>query len=161
MTQRHAESSQKFDYFVTGIAIALVGWLGGRTDAIVFSSWADRVYLAALAFLLGAAFSGLKRLEVSNTALRLNTLALIGEETASARETAVQTPGTLVDAQTGEELDRQVVAESATEQAELAKQARSLMEQSATRSSRWYTARSWLLVTGLALFVIGRILEGI
>lgn len=161
LIERHAESTRRFDYFVTGIALALVGWLGGRSGPIVLSHPADIGYLASLVCLLGAAFSGLKRIEASNTGVRLNALALIGEETAATRQRAVQGPGTLVDASTGAELEREEIKASIVEQLRLAKDARSLLEKTSEASRRWYRMRTWLLVAGLLLLIVGRLLEGV
>jgi hypothetical protein len=157
---RHAEATEKFDYFVTGITLALLGWLGGRTGPLHLRDPADICYLLALVVLLGSAFAGLKTLETKNTALRLNALALLGEETASWHQQAAHSRGMLVDAESGKQLDRMEVLNSAQEQLKLAKQARQLLEEVSNKSVRWYSARSWFLMVGLAFLILGRILEG-
>ncbi|MCA1788788.1 MAG: hypothetical protein LC667_02710, partial [Thioalkalivibrio sp.] len=73
---------------------------------------------------------------------------------------AAHSRGMLVDAESGKQLDRVEVLNSAQEQLKLAKHARQLLEETSNKNVRWYRARSWLLITGLGFLILGRILEG-
>jgi len=161
LIERHLQAIEKFDYFVTGVAIALVGWFGGREGPLVIAEPAGAAYVLALACLLVAALAGLKRIESTTTSVRLNALALLGEETASLRRRAARSGGVLVDEVTGKQIDRNTILKGAQGQQEHAQHARALLEKEGTKGQKWYRARDLLLIAGLLLLIVGRLLDGL
>ena len=57
---QYLEAQQKFDYFVTGVAIAMVGFLGARFEPTAIAFNPSTVELGAIAALMASAWAGLK-----------------------------------------------------------------------------------------------------
>ncbi len=154
----YVEASQKFDYFVVGLSVALVGYLGAGFRAVPLGWNPPTVELAAIAALLLSAIAGLKRIESNVTLLGTSQRRLWEQEAAGGMKSAAMGGGPALNKGTGQVLGsaqliteayrHQIVAEVMTRQ----------LEQIAQQCDRWYRVRNFLLVFGLALLVLARLL---
>lgn len=153
---RHTDAIEKFDYFLTGLAVALVGWIAGQPTALQVDSISSALELSALTALLGSAYAGLKRVEAHIEVLRMNALALRGEETASTRARALSSQAVVFDSDSRKPIDRSELQESVDEQRRLTKKAKRLLGEASEKGGKWYRARSRLLIAGFIFLVLSR-----
>src|SRR6187455_2199979 len=142
----HAEASQKFDYFVAGVAIALVGYLGSRFEPQPIGWNARTIEMAAIVLLLVSAFCGLKRIETTVRLFAVQFSRLETSESAAAYNRAALGGRPGVDTVTGELVTPALAVERARPHAAGAEAAQGVLDRRATNSQRWYLVRDWLLV---------------
>jgi len=155
----YLEASQRFDYFVVGASLALVGYLGSAYSPARLGWNSATIELAAIALLLFSAIAGLKRIETSLTLLAGMQRRLRAEETAGTMA-GVATSGTpALNKATGEILWPADALEKAQRHKVGAEVIAKKLDSMPEWSGRWYRIRNLLLILGLALLVLARVSE--
>lgn len=163
--QSYLEAVNKFDYFVLGISLALVGYLA-ESLSIGPLVWLDSstVELASIVALLVSAVCGFKRIESGVQFLRLNTAYLRkGEEAGTLKSSAVksgfrsawginESTGELLSP--GEAMRRGKIAEM------IAEGVKEKLNEETEAGGVWYKARNVFLFLGLGGVIVARIMEG-
>ena len=156
--QSYIEALQKFDYFIVGVSIALVGYLGAALRPIGLGWNPATIELAAIASMLLSAVAGLKRIEANVSLLGASQKRLYEQEAAGALKSAALQGGPALNKGTGEFLspgDLLAKAQYHEVGAEVVAKHVGRLER---WSGRWYRARDLFLVLGLALLVLARLL---
>ena len=156
----YLEASQKFDYFVAGVGLALVGYLGARFEAVPIGWNPSTIELGAIAALLASAVAGLKRIETNVTLLGVMHKRLYEEEAAGALTGAAGGGGPGLNKATGEVLSLAELLYKAKYHEVGAEVIAETLRELARWSVFWYRARNTLLLLGLGLLVLGRIAIG-
>ncbi len=147
-------ASQQFDYFVTGVSVALVGYLGAAFKASPLEWNASSVELASLVTLLASAFAGLKRVETTTALLKQMQARLYHEEAAGSATAAMLAGGQQYNQSTGQVRSQQELAVERELHLGMVTKLRPVLDDLAGEAGRWYRLRDFLLVLGL-LFLIG------
>jgi hypothetical protein len=151
------DAAQKFDYFVTGVCLALVGYLASTLHPSRIGFDSQTLELASVIAILAAAFCGLKRIEATVTALGAAQRRLYREESAGSLAAAASKGDVLLNQSTGEVL----TADDALARAQVHRSAvpvvKSAQDQSASASEQWYDWRNRLLIGGLFALVAARV----
>lgn len=153
----YLEASQRFDYFLAGVSIALVGYLGSRFTPTPIGWNASTVELAALISLLASAFSGLKRVQTLVHLLKLTQQHIREVDSAAAFTEAATAGQTAIDYAARQALsvrDLSVRGETHRGNAESYKK---LQQDMGVLSGRWSLFRDRLLVLGLSLLILARL----
>lgn len=138
------EASTKFDYFVLGVSLALVGYLGESLTLDRLGFDANTVELGAVMFLLCSALCGFKRIETAVTIIGMNADMLRFSEDVEALKPLwlTRNPNRL----------RQIEAEKPKRRAAVDKRVKV--------AERWYMARNMFLFLGLAGMIAARVMTG-
>lgn len=151
------EAAHKFDYFIAGISTALAGYLGQnfRPERL---GWSPSLLelLSMLAF-VSAVVASLKRIESTVHALRVNAQKLEKREIAVQLAEAINLGTPLRFRESGEEVDSARIQQAHASHEEMVKAAQDLIETIQRRAQRWYTARTYLLVSGFLLLIVARL----
>lgn len=150
------ESATKFDYFVTGLAFALVGYLGADLEVGVGLGLLEPI---AAVLLLGSGVAGLKRIETTLQVLKFMHRRLAEEESAGALMGAG--PGTLLNHSTGEVLSPEEVRQKYVMHRAGVEVIGEKLERESDRSGFWYNVRNGLLVLGLLCLIASKVLPAL
>jgi hypothetical protein len=153
---RWLEGSQKFDYFVSGVTLALIGYLSANTAATALGWNASTLQLASLAVLLLSAVCGVKRLEAVVATLAVMQHRVHVEESFRQHTEAAVAGGPHVNVATGEVLTGPDLSKRTEELSQRAAATSGPQGEWIARTNLWYRCRNWLLIAGLSLLVIGR-----
>ena len=151
------DATQKFDYFVTGISLAMVGYLGSTFTASPLGWNPSTIELASIASLLGSAIAGLKRAESSILMLAGTQKKLREHESAGAMAGIVSSGQAGLNTETGEFVTPEQAAKRLDRHKAGATIVAGHLDTAAKWAVRWYHARNFLLVLGLALLLLARI----
>jgi len=155
---QYLEALQKFDYFVAGLSLALVGYLGQAFQPTEIGWNSATIELLSIVLLLISAISGLKRIETNVTLLGVSHLRLYAQEVAGTAASAAATGGAAVNTSTGDFLSPDQLARDAQEHHAGAEIAKKKLDELTTKTMRWYRVRNTCLIGGLGLLVIARAL---
>lgn len=128
---------QQFDYFMTGLALAMVGYIGANLDGSSLRLNGEGTIVVAGLLLLGSAAAGLQRIELGIEILLLNYRKL------DALERSKQVAGR----------DSRVAGNLRAFAGHASKQ----LEKLADRSKIYYRVRNILLLSGFGLLLIARV----
>jgi len=157
---RWLEASQKFDYFVAALCLALVSYLAGTLDALRLGIDAATVELASILSILGAGFCGLKRIEANVTLLGAMHRRLYLEESAGSLKGAAATGDVQLNIATGELwTPRESLQKAQTNQAAAGK-TKHVEKKWGSKAQNWYRWRNRLLIGGLVALIGARVLAG-
>lgn len=151
--------TQKFDYFVAGVALALVGYLGATFRLSTTFTTLQVLEAAALVMLLGAAYAGLKRIEKTIAVVGSNYRSLRDLEGAGALTSAAMRGGAVHNQSTGEILGPDEIMQRLYAHKVGADAARETTKELADSSGFWYRVRNKLLIGGLIVLVAARLAE--
>jgi hypothetical protein len=153
----YRESSDKFDYFITGISGALVAFVGQNISPVRIGWNSGTVELLGLTVLLGSLLLGFRRIETNVTVFQLMHQRLHREEGRGNLLAAYQ-GGTMLNSSTGDVLSPiEIEALALNLKAEKEVIAEKLEELS-SQSGRFYRWRNRLLLAGFILLITARIL---
>ncbi len=152
------EAAQRFDYFVNGVAIALVAYVG-QSFSTAPRAWfsAATFELLALGLLLAAVIAGLKRLEGFVVHIGLNYGKLTADEMVNLLAKGIQSGGIAIDPDT---LSRVPIAQLKKDQADWTEHARAAakrMQELGQNGLRLYNTRNWLLLVGFVVLIVARV----
>ncbi len=151
------EAAQKFDYFIAGISTALAGYLGQnfRPERLGWSPGLLEL-LSMLAF-VGAVAASLKRIESTVHALRVNVQQLEKSEIAVQLAEAIELETPVRFRESGKEVDSTYLRQAHASHEEMVKAAQDITKQIQARAQRWYTTRTYFLVSGFLLLIAARV----
>jgi len=154
----YLEASQKFDYFVAGVSLAIVGYLGSTIQPARISLNASSLELFSLVLILVSAYCGIKRIEAAVVFLGLMHRRLYTEEAAGTMVGA-SSRGTvdMINESTGEVLSAAEAMWRAAAYGKARKEVKERLTERAASSGRWYLWRNGLLFGGLAGVIAARI----
>jgi hypothetical protein len=154
------EAAQKFDYFVTGVCLALISYLAGTLKATPIGFNSSTLQLLSIISILMAALSGLKQIEATVTCLAAMHRRLYREETAGVLMGAATEGRPILNRKTGDVM----TAEDAILRAHSSKEAVQSLTTSQDKwiasANRWYKWRNRLLLIGLSGVIISRTIAG-
>jgi hypothetical protein len=156
--QLWSESSQRFDYFVTGISIALVAYLAPTVAETTFQHWSGALQPLALFMFFAAAALGLKGIENSVVYRGANYEKLIADERTNLLFEGLHSGSTPTNPDTDSVVPLEQLKADRNASALRAKEAEKRMRQLGNLGRRLYSGRSWSLIAGLSLLIIARIL---
>lgn len=104
------ESQTKYDYYVIGIAVALLTYFSASTssDSNLISTW---VNLIASLSLLVSITTGLFLLDTKNLVLTKNYKMLKADNEVARGYSVLESPGIVIDTDTGKPVNKEVVRE--------------------------------------------------
>ena len=152
------QASQKFDYFVAGVCLALVGYLANAFDPAPVGMNASTLELAGVLSILLAAFAAFRRIEAHIRMLRLMHQRLFRQEAAGALTSAAASGGTLINKSTGDIFSAEEALKLARNHSEIANIADEFIDKRKGAVEFWYAARNWLLMLGLLALVAAKVL---
>lgn len=152
------EASEKFDYFVTGLALALVGYLGADMNSVRIGVTPEGMQAIAAVLLLLSAGAGLKRLEVSVAIYKIMHMRLYSEESAGAIGAAAAGGGTLYNASTGAYVSPEHAAYQYHYHRAGVQVTKEQLDGLVASATRWYSVRNGFLMAGLVVLVSSRVL---
>ena len=155
----YLEASQRFDYFVVGAAVALVGYLGARFAAVRLGWNPATIELASLGSLLAAVVCGLKRIETYVEVMKLNQKRLLEEESVGSLTSAAASGAPALNHSTGEILGPGQLMYKAEYHKVGVEVLSEMLDKEAKWSGYWYRARDFFLVLGLLLLVLARVAQ--
>jgi hypothetical protein len=151
------EGSQKFDYFVAGVTLALIGYLSSASSATITLGWnVGTLHLVSLAVLLLAAVCSVKHLEAVVTTLGAMHYRVHLEESFRQLTEAAVAGGPHVNVSTGDVLTGPDLSKRTEELSQRAAATTEHQDKWIARTTLWYRCRNWLLIAGLSLLVLGR-----
>jgi hypothetical protein len=154
----YLEAAQKFDYFVTGVSLALVGYLGQALHPANIGWNPATIELLSIVTLLGSAVSGLKRIETNVTLIGVSHRRLYEQEAAGSAASAALSGGAAINKSTGEVFSAAQLVYKARYYQVGAEVTKEKLDKLATESGRWYRVRNASLIVGLGLLILSRIL---
>jgi hypothetical protein len=155
------EGIQKFDYFVLGVTLGLIGYLGANTPASALGWNVDTLQITSLAVLLLSAFCGLKRIASVVTLLSIMQRRLHHEESFAQHTDMAVKGGIHVNHSTGETLTPAAVHERTEKLSNLLEKITQDQDKWLAHTETWRACRDWLLIGGLSLIVFGRWLAAV
>ena len=158
---QYVEAIQKYDYFVAGVSLALVGYLGRAFQPAHIGWNAATVELLSIVALLVSAISGLKRVETNVTLLATSHRRLYEQEAAGATASAAASGGMAINRSTGDVSSPAQLAQDAQSHYTFAQVADEACERLKTKTGRWYRVRNRSLWAGLVLLVLARTLPAL
>lgn len=152
------EKVGKFDYFVAGADLALLGYLAPRLQLVRGSVGGKPIVeLLALAVILGSAVCALKRIEATNVLASLNHQRISRLESAGALMEVFGTGRPALNKRTGEIIDPLVAGQQVGQEQKLAGAAELKFDHWSSGARSWYQWRDRLLIFGLALILVSRV----
>lgn len=147
----------RFDYFVLGACLALVGYLASILEPARVGLNAQTAELVSISSMLAAAFAGFKRIEALVVAFKLSHDRLYALEATGALRKASQNPGRSLNTETGDVMTPQEALREAHRQSERAQQFEDMHASWASGAARWYVVRNTALLFGMASLVAARV----
>lgn len=152
------EAAQRFDYFVNGVAIALVAYVGQNFSTAPRALFSAATFeLLALGLLLAAVIAGLKRLEGIVVHIGLNYGQLTAEEMVNLLAKGIQSGGIAIDPDTNNPVPIAKVEKDRDDWVKRAKTAAKKMQELGQRSIILYNTRNWLLLVGFVMLIGSRV----
>ncbi len=150
LREQYLESNQKFDYFMTGLCVAIFAYSVQSFDA---GKYVNYIFLAPIAWLLLllAVLAGIVRLEysVNQFGIGYRILSLDKRLNESKIASQIAKHGTLINSQTKQPLTEQEIL-SLIQSSEECKKNLIKQEDKSIKIAEWaYRFRQWLLVFGL------------
>ena len=149
------EAQDKFDYFTTGAALALLGYIVPNLEpARLGAELTTWIEVAAATALLVSAYAGMKRIEAGITTLGANYAKLRAHESAGALSGAAMSGGSLINKSTGEVLSAAQAMNYASGHFAQAAAVDDDLRKWAAKAEFWYKIRNWFIVLGLLLLIL-------
>jgi hypothetical protein len=148
---------QKFDYFVAGVSLALISFLGSAFHATRIGWNPATIELSSLLTLLISAIAGLKRIETQFTLLAMMHRRLYEQEAAGSLVKASVGGGPALNESTGEVLSYSQLVYGSHYHRIGAEVAKEKLDELVDRSSVWYRVRNLTLILGVALLILARL----
>jgi hypothetical protein len=153
---RWIDSVQKFDYFVVGLCVAIVGYLAGKIEPALLGLNAHTLELVALALLVGATYCGLKRIAGHNMGLIFEHLRIGNEAAAKALRSAAAAGAPGLNLATGELVGSSEVAAQAQHKAALVDEVKKIQKRWGDWAAGWYRWRDRLMIAGLVCLILSK-----
>ncbi|NOT09866.1 MAG: hypothetical protein HOP28_16860 [Gemmatimonadales bacterium] len=155
------DSAAKFDYYVTGVALALVGFLGATFTIGRFGLNPSTLELGALGAFLAATIVGFKHLESQVSFLSAMHRRLYEEESAGAIASAASQGRTMLNTSTGRVYSTLQLVEQLYSHKVGTTAASERLDELVVILKRRYRNRNAFLLGGFCLLVLARILPAI
>ena len=152
-------ATERFDYYVTGIAGALTAYLGQKLGPVTFSWTPAGAELCAVVSFLLAFLTGLLRIRATHAVLQLTVAMLYRQESAGAMMAKAGT-GPLLNQSTGEIMPAHWIPELVAAAKKGAKSAEAEALKAATQAERWGNVTYFLLFAGLVALVGSKVWQG-
>lgn len=154
------DAAQKFDYFVTGVCLAIVGYLASNFRLGPLALNSDTLQLLAALAILASAWCGLKRIQKTATLLGVSSQRVFSEEVSADLERGAIEGKLATNRVTGAVLTPDAAFAKAA-QHQSAAQGLSHEERKLIVSARpWYSWRDRLLLAGFAGLLLSKVLAG-
>jgi hypothetical protein len=151
------ESSERFDYFVTGLTGALVAYVGQTIQAHRIGTSPESVELLALVVLVASVMLGFKRIETNVEIFKLMHKRLYNEESRGNLLSTFQGKP-VINKSTGDVMGPAEVLQQAQEHQLHVEAIEEVTNKLIKESGQLYAWRNRTLVAGFALLVGSRIL---
>ena len=156
--QHYLVASEKFDYFVLGVSIALVGYLAADLEPTALGLTSSGLQAFAAGAFLISSFSGFKRVESHVVLLKTMYSRLYSEESAGALAQVASSGRQAVNTSTGRSLTPNEALQQYYFHSVGAEVTSEWLETAVKRSGRWYMVRNLFLLGGLALLLASKLL---
>ena len=154
------EAEQKFDYFMTGLSAAIVGYIAPKLEPNALGLNPQTLELVSMLLFVGAVFAGFKRIEATIQLRRAVGLRHQSTEFASEIQEARRGEGHFVsvrdDTATPPERLRRHQAEFVRRADERIRESQQLE----TVRMRWYSARYFAMVAGFLTLLAANVWKG-
>lgn len=150
-------ASDKFDYFMVGLAGALTAYVGQNLEVGRFALDANTFQLLSAISFLGTVVTGLQRIEGNVTHASFMHQRLYHEEAAGATMKALMA-GTTLNEATGDILTPGQAAQKRKNHQHAVSLLRGALDLASEDSTRLYNARNRLLWIGFILLMVGKVL---
>jgi hypothetical protein len=155
---RYLATAEKFDYFVLGIAVALVGYLGADLEVSKLGLSTSGLEAIAAGLFLVASISGFMRLEANISLLKVMHRRLYSEESVGALADAASSGKRVLNTSTGVALNPMEAARKHLWHRAGVEVTEDMLDSIQASSSFWYSARNGALLLGLLLLLISKVL---
>jgi hypothetical protein len=153
------EGAQRFDYFVTGVSLALVGYVVSNLTAAPFALNSSSLEAAGVIILLASVYAGFRRIEASLVSLQATGQRLLAGGAAGALKDISRRTGPSLRMNTGEVIGPGDAAQRSADQHRLYIEAARQEGDWSKRAFGWYGRRNFLLMLGVLVVVVARILR--
>jgi hypothetical protein len=154
------ESSEKFDYFVCGVAGALFAYIGENYHPLKFGCGISLLEPVALLLLAASFFVGLKHIETGIAIKRINYQLLVAAERSGQLADALSKEGNMFyNAEGLEVMTRQQAEAARALYLNNMKILNAKIEEATIPHNRLYTARNILLMLGFLCIFLAKILQ--
>ena len=150
------QSSEKFDYFVTGVTGALCAYISQTFKPEQISLSPNTLELISLLILILSVYAGFKRIEYTVETFRYNHRSLYLSEQVGQLITKYN-GGHLINEATGEIISPEIVELKIQTLKEIQPKVEENAEKAATGSGNWYKWRNRFLTIGFLMLVASKI----
>ena len=157
--EAYLRASDKFDYFVLGIAGALTAYLGERLNLSPLGWNSSTIQLASVVSLGASMYAGFRRIEWGVVAVGANHRQLHHGEAAGALVDIAQQSDALLNIATGDILPRGEALLRAQQHKLDANAMKQPIDRAVVRAERAYRWRNLLLFLGILLLVAAKVFE--
>jgi hypothetical protein len=150
------EATQKFDYFMAGLSGAIVAFVGQSFVPHRLGFNPSTLELLALVLLIASFWCAIKRIEIYTDFLRLTLQrdhfedkAIILRTNSHVGEVKKIENGEVVSQEEKKQLDKENITK--------ANMAQEKLESQASKASKYYSLRNYLIIAGFVLLLISRV----
>ena len=155
------DSSERYDYFITGLGAALAGYVGKSATIAVIGLNQPTLELASAAAFIGSFIFGLRRIEQSTLLTRLTSDRIYHHDSAANAEEVSRSASLAVDYARGELWLPEQLREKAAEHRSRGKTYEELQLATQTKALSMYKWRDRFLIGGFLFLVASRLLPAI
>lgn len=152
------ETSEKFDYYVTGLTGALCVYIGQTLQPQRISFSPNTLELLALLILVLSVFAGFKRIEKALLMYLYNHRYLHLNEKIGGLKLGLSNSQFAINEESGEVWNRESATEEIRRSANQLRELQPLMKAAQDATLYWYKLRNRLLFLGFPVLLIARIL---
>jgi hypothetical protein len=154
--ERWLDAATKFDYFATGVCIAVFGYDATHLPPTPFGNMAGWFAIAAIGLLAGASYCGVRRAETMIMILQLTERRVWTEERTKALRPLVESEGIAREMLSGAFIPKARLAKTIANDAEALKKLHVQERQHMASAAHLYDARTWLFLAGLVATIISQ-----
>lgn len=155
------EANAKFDYFLAGVAAALVAYVGEQLEISSLGMNQPTLELASVAVFCAAFYCGVKRIESTTTLQKLNAQRLFDAEASIVKTKAADENRLQMQAGTDLLYTPDALRAMAREHRERVDNVEAKFDEVQKSSYRWYRWRNRLMLGGFAVLVLAKTLPAI
>lgn len=154
------EAEQRFDYFITGLSAAIVGYIAPKLQPNALGLNPQTLELVSMLFVVGAVFAGFKRIEATSKLRRAVGLKHQSTEFAGEIQDALRGEGQVVSVRDNTATPSEQLRRHQAEFVRIADKRIKESQQLERMRSRWYSARYLAMVVGLLTLLAANVWKG-
>lgn len=154
------EAAEKYDYFMTGLAAALAGYIAPTLQPARINWSPGFLELTSILAFAFSVFAGSRRILTMANIVKIGGERLRLTEKLAVFSAARAAGSSVLDQATGTVLTHDAVPQIESLNREYVAKYKELEEIRATAASRWANARDWSLIAGFLILTAARVWKG-